>query len=36
MPALFEPLEIGVDYVLGVQRDAMGVERVRVHAIRKP
>lgn len=36
MPALFEPLEIGIDYVLGVQRDAMGVERVRVHAIRKP
>ena len=36
MPALFEPLEIGADYVVGVQRDAMGVERVRVHAIRKP
>ncbi len=36
MPALFEPLEIGFDYVLGVQRDELGVERVRVHAIRKP
>lgn len=36
MPALFEPLEIGADYVVGVQRDALGVERVRVHAIRKP
>lgn len=36
MPALFEPLEIGSDYVVGVQRDEFGVERVRVHAIRKP
>jgi len=36
MPALFEPLEIGADYVLGLQRDALGVERVAVHAILMP
>jgi len=29
-------LEIGADYVLGVQRDDMEVEYVRVHELRKP
>ena len=33
MPPAFEVLEIGDDYVLGVTKDAEGVERVRVHRL---
>jgi len=33
MPAGFTPLQIGEDRILGVQRDALGVERVVVRAL---
>jgi hypothetical protein len=33
MPAGFRPFDIGRDYVLGVQRDALDVEFVRLHSL---
>lgn len=36
LPAGFDPLEIGDDYVLGVHRDAMGVEQLEMYALAKP
>ena len=36
MPAGFLPLQIARDFVLGVHRDALGVERVREYAIERP
>ncbi len=35
IPADFRVLEIGDDFVIGVRRDAEGVERVAVHALRR-
>jgi hypothetical protein len=35
VPPDFRVLEIGDDYVVGVRRDAEGVERVVVHALRR-
>lgn len=35
LPRGFNPTEIGEDYVLGIVRDDLGVERVRVHRIEK-
>lgn len=36
MPEDFRPHEIGFDVVVGVSRDALGVESVRVHPILRP
>jgi hypothetical protein len=32
-PARFNPMEIGRDYILGVQRDELGVESIRMYRI---
>jgi hypothetical protein len=36
MPDDLEVTEIGADYVLGIHRDELDVERVRLHAIERP
>lgn len=36
LPASFDPLEIGADYVLGVHADELGVEQVRMYALDRP
>ena len=36
MPARYDPSEIGGAYVLGVHRDELGVERVRMYHLTKP
>lgn len=36
MPAAFRPTDIGADYVLGVWRDELDVERIRMYPLRKP
>lgn len=36
MPAALEPFEIGEGYVLGLWRDELGVEHVRMYGLRKP
>jgi len=36
MPARFDPTEIGGTYLLGVHRDEMGVERVRMYHLTRP
>lgn len=33
LPRGFNPTEIGEEYILGIQRDDLGVERVRLHRI---
>lgn len=35
MPARFRPFDIGRDYLLGVQADSLGVERVRLFRLRR-
>src|SRR5690606_3781961 len=35
LPRGLDPTEIGEDYILGIVRDDLGVERVRVHRIEK-
>lgn len=35
LPSDFEPLRAGDDWVVGIQRDPLGVESVRVHAVRR-
>lgn len=36
LPHNFEVFELGIDYVLGVTRDELGVETVRVYSLAKP
>ncbi len=35
MPEGFRPTDIGSDYVLGVKRDSLDIERVQLHGLRK-
>jgi hypothetical protein len=35
-PPHFRPFEVGPDYLLGVGRDSLDVERVQVFTLRKP
>lgn len=35
MPAAFRPTEIGPDFVLGIERDELGVEYVRRYELRR-
>ena len=35
MPQKFRPTNIGSDYVLGVKRDSLDIERVQLHGLRK-
>ncbi|MEX0890808.1 MAG: hypothetical protein WEB88_01470 [Gemmatimonadota bacterium] len=36
MPEALEVTEIGTDYVLGIHRDKLDVERVRLYPIQRP
>ncbi len=36
LPSRFTPMDIGTDYVLGLWRDADGVEHVRMYELIKP
>ena len=35
LPARFDPLEVGADYILGVHADEIGIERVRMYALER-
>jgi hypothetical protein len=36
LPARFNPMDIGKDYVLGLWRDEDDVEHIRIYRLRKP